>query len=47
MAYKKVKAQGGNGKGHSAMTHWTYTEEIKKSAKKFRRAEGKKECQKF
>jgi len=43
MALDKVKPNGGSGgkKGHSNMTHWAYTSEIKKAAKKRRRDEDK------
>lgn len=38
-----VKVDGGSGgkRGHSNMTHWTYTEEIKKRSKKQRRKQDK------
>lgn len=39
MANAKVKPQGGSKRGHSNMSHWTKTAEIKVSAKKRRRAE--------
>jgi hypothetical protein len=45
MSYSRIaKSEGGSGgkKGHSNMTHWTRTEEIKKAAKKHRRQESKK-----
>ena len=44
MANEKVRRPAGQGGklGHSNMTHWTYTEEIKKSYKKYKRREGKK-----
>lgn len=40
---RKTKTEGGSGgkKGHSNMTHWTTTEEIKDSTRKARRAEAK------
>lgn len=43
MANEKVKPQGGNGKGHSAMCHWSPTAWIKQAAKKMRRMVAKKE----
>jgi hypothetical protein len=35
--------EGGSGgkRGHSNMTHWDYTEEIKRRSRKARRAQGK------
>lgn len=44
MALEKVKPTGGSGGklGHSNMTHWTTTNEIKIAAKKRARIEGKK-----
>jgi hypothetical protein len=43
MSAKMQKVEGGQGgrKGHSNMTHWTGTEEIKATSKKARRAQGK------
>jgi len=43
MRYRKLKIEGGSGgkRGHSNMTHWEYTEEIKRAARKARRAEAK------
>jgi hypothetical protein len=40
---RKAKVEGGSGgrRGHSNMTHWTTTEEIKVATKKARRAEAK------
>ena len=45
---KTIKSEGGQGggRGHSNMTHWEYTEDIKKAARKFRRREAKDEIQK-
>ena len=39
----KMKIEGGSGgkRGHSNMTHWTGTEEIKAVTKRLRRAENK------
>lgn len=39
----KMKIEGGSGgkRGHSNMTHWTGTEEIKAVTKRLRRAESK------
>jgi hypothetical protein len=37
----KYKTEGGHKRGHSNMTHWDYTEQIKKVAKKIRRARSK------
>jgi hypothetical protein len=47
MALLKGKIEGGQGGkiGHSGMTHWTYTEEIKAAMKKRRRTEAKKMIQ--
>jgi len=44
MSFNKHKTEGGQGgrKGHSNMTHWTGTEEIKDNNKKARRLEGKR-----
>ena len=44
MANPKIKTEGGQGgrRGHSNMSHWTYTEEIKDAARKRRRIESKK-----
>ena len=43
MAIEKVKPDGGSGGrlGHSNMTHWTHTDEIKDAARKHRRAADK------
>jgi hypothetical protein len=40
----KFKTEGGQGgkRGHSNMTHWNYTEEIKRRSKKRRRLETKR-----
>jgi hypothetical protein len=40
---KKFKVEGGQGgkRGHSGMTHWMYTEEIKDIARKLRRHQAK------
>jgi regulator of replication initiation timing len=45
MAFEIKKTEGGQGgkKGHSNMSHWTGTEEIKKQSNKLRRESGKKE----
>jgi len=42
---RTIKSEGGQGggRGHSNMTHWEYTEDIKKAARKFRRREAKRE----
>jgi len=39
MGFYSKKVEGGSGgkRGHSNMTHWEYTEVIKKSSKKKRR----------
>jgi len=39
-----MKIEGGQGgkRGHSNMTHWTGTEEIKQATKKLRRRQSKK-----
>ena len=44
MANPKIKTEGGQGgrRGHSNMSHWTDTEEIKDAARKRRRIESKK-----
>lgn len=41
--FMKMKIEGGSGgkRGHSNMTHWTGTEEIKAVTKRLRRAESK------
>lgn len=43
VANQKIKTEGGQGgrRGHSNMSHWTYTEEIKETARKQRRLESK------
>ncbi len=43
MANLKVASKGGQGGllGHSNMEHWTYTEEVKRAARKKRRAHAK------
>jgi hypothetical protein len=49
MGLGKAKIEGGQGgkRGHSNMTHWTYTEEIKKRARKQRRLQGKREVKNY
>lgn len=44
MATLKGKTEGGSGgkRGHSNMTHWAYTEEIKESSNINRRNESKR-----
>lgn len=44
MGLKTKKTEGGSGgkKGHSNMTHWSKTEDIKKDTKKGRRVQDKK-----
>jgi hypothetical protein len=46
MALKDKKTGGGSGgkRGHSNMTHWEYTEAIKKEAKRARRVQDKFAC---
>jgi hypothetical protein len=43
LGIRKMKTEGGSGgkRGHSNMTHWDYTEEIKRRSRKARRAQGK------
>lgn len=43
MNRRQVKIEGGSGgkRGHSNMTHWDYTEEIKQRSRKARRAEAR------
>jgi len=43
MRHNRTKIEGGSGgkRGHSNMTHWEYTEEIKRRTRKARRAEVK------
>lgn len=43
MGFPKLKTEGGSGgkRGHSNMSHWITTEEIKVAAKKQRRAEAR------
>ena len=43
MAIEKVQPDGGSGGrlGHSNMTHWTHTDEVKDAARKHRRAADK------
>lgn len=43
MAITKCKSEGGHKRGHSNMTHYDYTEEIKRGAKKARRQQDRKE----
>jgi hypothetical protein len=38
---RKIEAGSGGKKGHSNMSHWTGTEEIKATSKKLRRAHSK------
>lgn len=42
MKLKKIEGGQGGKKGHSNMSHWAYTEEIKKAAKRQRRKLDKK-----
>lgn len=44
MGLENMKIEGGQGgkRGHSRMSHWTGTEEIKAATKKLRRKESKK-----
>ena len=44
MANPKIKSEGGQGgrRGHSNMSHWTGTEEIKEASRKRRRLDSKK-----
>lgn len=46
MANYKGPTEGGSGgkRGHSAMEHWTYSEELKNSSRIHRRKEDKKEA---
>jgi hypothetical protein len=39
-----MKTEGGHKRGHSNMTHWDHTEEIKRQTKKARREVDKEEC---
>jgi hypothetical protein len=43
LGIRKMKTEGGSGgkRGHSNMTHWDYTEEIKRRSRKARRAQAK------
>jgi hypothetical protein len=43
MRSTRIKIEGGSGgkRGHSNMTHWEYTEEIKRRSRKARRQEAK------
>jgi hypothetical protein len=43
LGIRKIKTEGGNGggRGHSNMTHWDYTEEIKRRSRKARRSQAK------
>ena len=45
MSIMKGKADGGQGgkRGHSNMTHWAFTEEIKDASRKLRRHNAKRE----
>jgi hypothetical protein len=47
MANLKVANKGGQGGrlGHSNMEHWTYTEEVKRAARKKRRTDAKNAIQ--
>ena len=47
MANLKVANKGGQGGrlGHSNMEHWTYTEEVKRAARKRRRTDAKNAIQ--
>ena len=44
MGLKKIRSEGGSGgrRGHSNMTHWAYTHEIKAAARTQRRADDKR-----
>lgn len=44
MGLRKGPAEGGSGgkRGHSNMEHWGYTDEVKDTARKRRRLEGKR-----
>jgi len=44
MGLKKIRSEGGSGgrRGHSNMTHWAYTHEIKVAARTQRRADDKR-----
>lgn len=46
MGLGKYKVEGGQGgkKGHSNMTHWEHTEDIKRKVKSKRRMQGKEMC---
>ena len=41
MGNLKYKTEGGHKRGHSNMTHWAYTDEIKTATRKRRRSESK------
>jgi hypothetical protein len=43
---KKVPSEGGSGgkRGHSAMEHWAYTQEIKAAARHTRRVQDRQEA---
>ncbi|NOY67001.1 MAG: hypothetical protein GXP13_06290 [Gammaproteobacteria bacterium] len=45
MANYKGPTEGGSGgkRGHSSMEHWTYSDELKESSRKRRRAQDKEE----
>ena len=45
MSIMKGKVEGGQGgkRGHSNMTHWAYTEEIKDASRKLRRHSAKRD----
>ena len=45
MSIMKGKIEGGQGgkRGHSNMTHWAYTEEIKDASRKLRRHNAKRD----
>jgi hypothetical protein len=47
MSSNSKKTEGGSGGklGHSNMTHWEYTEVIKKESRKIRRRNNKKEVE--
>jgi len=43
MSYPKIKTEGGHKRGHSNMSHFIHTEEIKKASKKKKRQQNKNE----
>lgn len=46
MSYEIKKTEGGHKRGHSNMSHWMPTEDLKWETKKIRRLNGKKEIEK-